>query len=104
MLPLVTAVRLTPPDAVAVKVITSALEYIGVAIVTLFVPLTILPVKVPLKVPPPVAMLKVIVVVLDTFATLPYASCDCTVTLNAVPAVPVEGTALYTNCVAVPAV
>jgi hypothetical protein len=37
-------------------------------------------------------LLKVIVVALDKFAGLPLASCDCTVTLKAVPAVPVLGT------------
>jgi ACS family hexuronate transporter-like MFS transporter len=50
------------------------------------------PVKVPLSVPPPLALLNVTVVVLVTLAGFPLASCDCTVTLNAVPAVPVVGT------------
>ena len=48
----------------AVKVIVSAFEYTGVEIVTLFALVAMLPVKVPLKVPPPLALLNVIVVVL----------------------------------------
>ena len=52
----------------------------------------IVPVSVPLKVPPPVATLNVIVVLLVGLAGLPLASCDCTVTLKAVPAIPVLGT------------
>ena len=55
------------------------------------------PVKVPLNEPPPVALDKVIVVPEVTFAGLPLASCDCTVTLKAVPAVPVEGTVEYAS-------
>jgi len=64
----------------------------------------IVPVSVPLSVPPPEALLSVIVVVLVGLAGLPLASCDCTVTLNAVPAVPVLGTVVYTSFVAGPAV
>jgi hypothetical protein len=71
MFPLVTAVKVTPPDAVAVNVIVSDLEYNGVEIVTLLAPLPMLPVSVPLSVPPPVALLKVIVVALARFAGLP---------------------------------
>jgi hypothetical protein len=63
----------------------------------------IVPVSVPLSVPPPVALLRVIVVVLVGLDGLPLASCDCTVTLNAVPAVPVLGTVVYTSFVAAPA-
>src|ERR1039457_4432892 len=59
MFPLVTAVKVTPPDAVAVNVIVSDLEYTGVAIVTLLAPIPMLPVSVPLNVPAPVALLKV---------------------------------------------
>ena len=62
-----------------------------------------LPVSVPLSVPPPVALVKVMVVLLVGLAALPLASCDCTVTLKAVPAVPVEGTTVYASLVAVPA-
>ena len=51
-----------------------------------------LPASVPLNDPPPVALLKVMVVALARFAGLPPASCDCTVTLKAVPAVPLVGT------------
>jgi hypothetical protein len=60
--------------------------------VTLLEPLEMFPVSVPLKVPAPETLLKVTVVVLVTLAGLPLASCDCTVTLKAVPAVPVPGT------------
>src|ERR1700722_13500836 len=60
------------------------------------------PVSVPLSVPPPVALLNVIVVVLVGLDGLPLASCGCTVTLNAVPAVPVLGTVVYTSLVAAP--
>ena len=59
--------------------------------------------SVPLNVPPPDALLRVIVVLLVGLAGLPLASCDCTVTLNAVPAVPVLGTVVYTSFVAAPA-
>ena len=62
------------------------------------------PVSVPLKLPPPVALLKVIKVEVERLEGLPLASCDCTVTLNAVPAVPEPGTVVYTSFVAVPAV
>jgi hypothetical protein len=48
-------------------------------------------------------LLKVIVVLLVGLDGLPLASCDCTVTLKAIPAVPVPGTVVYANCVAVPA-
>src|SRR5579883_2661592 len=71
--------------------------------VTLLVLVAILPVSVPLSVPPPEALLNVIVVVLVGLAGLPLASCDCTVTLNAVPAVPVLGTVVYASLLAVPA-
>ena len=57
-------------------------------------PLPILPASVPLNVPLPVARLKVMVVALARFAALPLASCGCTVTLKAVPATPVLGTAV----------
>ena len=50
------------------------------------------PVKVPLNEPPPVALDKVIVVPEVTFAGFPLGSCDWTVTEKAVPAVPVDGT------------
>jgi len=61
-----------------------------------------LPVSVPLNVPAPVALLKVIVVAPARFDGLPLASCDCTVTLKAEPAVPVPGTVVYASFVAVP--
>ena len=61
-----------------------------------------LPVSVPLSVPAPVALLRVIVVLLVGLDGLPLASCDCTVTLKAVPAVPVVGTVVYASFVAVP--
>ena len=92
MSPLVTGVRATPPDAVAVNVIVSAFEYTGVDIVTLLAPIPILPVRTPLNVPPPVALLRVMVVALPRFDEFPLASWDSTVTLKAVPAVPVPGT------------
>ena len=92
ILPLVTAVNVFPPEAVAVRVMTSAMEYTGVEIVTLLLPFGIVPVSVPLRVPPPVALDKVIVVPEVTLDEFPLASCDSTVTLNAVPAVPVVGT------------
>ena len=69
---------------------------------TLLALVEIVPVSVPLSVPPPVALLSVIVVLLVGLAGLPLASCDCTDTLNAVPAVPVLGTAVYTSFVAAP--
>src|ERR1019366_5106293 len=71
--------------------------------VTLLPLVAIVPVRVPLSVPPPVALLSVIVVLLVGLAGLPLASCDCTVTLNAVPAVPVLGTVVYASFVAAPA-
>jgi hypothetical protein len=93
MFPLVTGGKpVIPAVGVAVKVIVSAAEYTGVEIVTLFKPLEIVPVSVPLNVPLPVALVSVIVVSLVTFAGVLAESCDCTVTLNAVPAVPVLGT------------
>ena len=67
MFPLVTAVRVTPPEAVAVKVITSAIEYTGVAIVTLFAPIPMLPATTPDRVPPPEPLPSVIVVAFARF-------------------------------------
>jgi hypothetical protein len=67
--------------------------------VTLLPLVRMLPVSVPLSVPPPEALLRVIVVLLVGLEGLPLASCDCTVTLNAVPAVPVLGTVVYTSFV-----
>jgi hypothetical protein len=100
----VTAVKpVIPAVAVAVNVITSAFEYTGVEIVILVPAVVIIPVKVPLKEPEPVATLKVMVVLLVGLVGVPLASCDCTVTLKAVPAVPVEGTTVYANLVAVAA-
>ena len=61
------------------------------------------PVRVPLSVPPPVALLKLMVVVLEGLLGLPKVSWVCTVTLKAVPAVPVLGTVVYASFVAVPA-
>jgi hypothetical protein len=58
------------------------------------------PVRVPLSVPPPVALLKVMVVVLVGLLGLPKGSSDSTVTLKAVPGVPVLGTEVYTSFVA----
>src|SRR6266487_1734495 len=59
------------------------------------------PVTVPLSVPPPLALLKVMVVGLVVGVLgLPKGSCDCTVTLKAVPAVPVDGTVVYKSLVA----
>jgi hypothetical protein len=60
--------------------------------VTLLDPFEIVPESVPLSVPAPVAFDKVIAVAGVTFAGFPLESCDWTVTLKAVPAVPVEGT------------
>src|SRR6202158_591064 len=68
--------------------------------VTLLPLIGIVPVSVPLSVPPPLALLSVIVVLLVGLDGLPLASCDCTVTLNGVPAVPVLGTVVYTSFVA----
>ena len=70
---------------------------------TLLPVVKMVPVSVPLNVPPPDAWLKVIVVLLVGFAGLPLASRDCTVTLKAVPAVPVLGTVEYASLVAAPA-
>ena len=50
------------------------------------------PTRVPLNVPAPDAWLNVMVVLLVGLAGLPWSSCACTVTLKAVPAVPVLGT------------
>ena len=97
ILPLVTAVSVFPPEAVAVRVMTSAMEYTGVEIVTLLLPFGIVPVSVPLRVPPPVALDKVIVVPEVTFAGFPLGSCDWTVTEKAVPAVPVDGMVVYAS-------
>jgi len=47
-------------------------------------------------------LLKVIVVLLVGLAGLPLASCDCTVTLKAVPTVPAPGTDVYASFVAAP--
>jgi hypothetical protein len=92
MLPLVTGVNDMPAVAEAVNVIVSALEYTGVEMVTLFEPVEMTPVSVPLNEPPPEALLSVMVVSLVTFLGVPPESCACTVTLKAVPAVPVPGT------------
>jgi hypothetical protein len=70
--------------------------------VTLLPLVRMLPVSVPLSVPPPEALLRVIVVLLVGLEGLPLASCDCTVTLNAVPAVPVLGTVTLNAVPAVP--
>ena len=69
----------------------------------LLVPLRIVPVSVPLSIPEPLATLKIIVVLLVTSAGVLEASCDCTVTLKATPAVPVVGTTEYASLVGVPA-
>ena len=69
--------------------------------VTLLLPLEIVPVKVPLNDPAPVPLERVIVVAEVTLAGFPFASCDWTVTLKGVPAVPVEGTVVYASLVAV---
>jgi hypothetical protein len=58
----------------------------------MLLPLVILPMSVPLKVPLPLALVNVMVVVLPRLDGLPLASWDCTVTLKAVPAIPVLGT------------
>src|SRR5262249_28579276 len=50
------------------------------------------------------ALLNVIVVLLVGLAGFPLASCTCTVTLNAVPAVPELGTTVKANLLAAPAV
>ena len=60
--------------------------------VTLLPLVEMVPVSTPLSVPLPVALLSVMVVLLDGLVGLPFASCDWTVTLNGVPAVPVDGT------------
>ena len=67
----------------------------------LLVPLRIVPVSVPLSVPEPLALLRVITVLVVTFAGLLEASRDCTVTLKATPAVPVVGTTEYASLVGV---
>ena len=67
---------------------------------TLLAPLAMDPVSVPLNVPPPDALLKVTVVAVVTFATLPLPSSDFTVTLKAVPAVPEPGTVVNASFVA----
>ena len=59
----------------------------------------IVPVSVPLNAPAPVALLRVIVVLLVGLAGVPPASCDCTVTLKAVPAIPLLGTTVNANFV-----
>ena len=69
----------------------------------LLVPLRIVPVSVPLSVPEPLALLRVIRVLVVTFAGLLKASRDCTVTLKVTPAVPVVGTTVYASLVGVPA-
>ena len=51
-----------------------------------FVPLVIEPVSVPPNVPVPVARVRTKSVLPVTLLALPFASCDCTVTLNATPA------------------
>ncbi|MGO9435029.1 MAG: hypothetical protein ACLP00_12170 [Terracidiphilus sp.] len=64
MLPLVTGVRaVSPAVAVAVSMV-SAFEYTGVDIVTQLLLVLVVPVSVPLSVPPPEALLSVIVVLL----------------------------------------
>ena len=70
---------------------------------TLLPVVRMVPVSVPLSVPAPVALLKVITVLPVGLDVLPLASCDCTVTLNAVPATPVLGTAVNASFVAAPA-
>lgn len=62
-----------------------------------------MPVSVPLRAPPPVAWLSVIVVLLVGLAGFPLASCDWAVTVNAVPATPVAGTTEKTSLDAAPA-
>ena len=95
MSPLVSAVNpVIPSVGVAVKVIVSDFEYTGVEIVTSVPPMGMMPVSVPLSVPPPEAWLKVTVVSLDTGRAVPPESRASTVTLIAVPAVPVAGTVL----------
>ena len=69
--------------------------------VTLLLPLEIIPVKVPLNDPAPVLLERVMVVAEVTLAGFPFASCDWIVTLKGVPAVPVEGTVVYASLVAV---
>jgi hypothetical protein len=71
--------------------------------VTLVPVLKSVPVTVPLRLPAPVAALNVIVVSLLGLAGFPLPSCDSTVTLKLVPAVPVVGTVVYTSLVAAPA-
>src|SRR5581483_4239939 len=55
--------------------------------VVLLAPAAIVPVNVPLRVPVPVARLSETPVAVVTFEAVPPEVCDCTVTLNAVPAV-----------------
>ena len=88
-----TAVRpVIPAVAVAFKVNVSVPEYSTPEIVTLVPLVGIVPLKVPLKLPPPVVLLNVIVVSLVGLTGFPLASCACTVTSNPVPVVPVPGT------------
>ena len=82
----------TPAVGLAVNVSVSVPEYNTPAIVTLFPLVGMIPVTVPLKLPLPDPLLNVTVVALVGLAGFPAASCACTVTLNAVPAVPVDGT------------
>ena len=50
------------------------------------------PVRRPPNAPPPDALLKVIIVLLDGLQGLPEESCDCTVTLKGTPAAGLFGT------------
>ncbi len=68
--------------------------------VTLLPVANIVPVGVPLRVPPPVALLNAMVVLLVGLDGLPLVSCDCTVTLKPVPAIPVLGTDVSASLVA----
>jgi len=78
MFPLVTAVKpVSPAVAVAVNVMVSAFEYTTPEIVSLFPLVVIVPANVPLSVPPPDALLNVMVVLLVGLEGLPFASCDC---------------------------
>ena len=60
--------------------------------VTLLLPVVMIPVVVPPSVPEPDALDSVIVVSVVTPLGAPPASCDCTVTLKGVPTVPTVGT------------
>ena len=85
---LLPAVRLSPLVRVAVR-ITPLWALVSVSPVNVreLVPLLIVPVRVPPNGPVPVFRLSVTAVSTVTFWAVPPSPCDCTTTLNGVPAV-----------------